>query len=352
MTSLRERLMTATQSHSSEQQHDLPNSNNNQADTVQITESEALDIQEMFSGLLNNEPQTPTDFDDTLPDENDYEEDEQDEEIEEDEDENDDIDATTQNQESSQQDTPESSTPIIRSRIAAEATSRFSGAMWYDKIATEQVTIVGQGGIGSWTSLLISRLGVRSLLLYDDDVVELGNLSGQFYSTEDVDKFKVDAVANAITKYSYYYNTTVMNEKFVTGSLHSNIVIACLDSMEARKTVFNTWLATVEALPQEARKECLFIDGRLAAETLQVFAVSGDCDSDWRRYENTLFNDHEADSEICSYKQTSFMANMIASVITNVFVNFVASGLDGGAAREIPFKTEYLGEMMWLKTDI
>jgi len=80
--------------------------------------------------------------------------------------------------------------------------------------------------------------------------------------------------------------------------------------------------------------------------------VSGDCESDWKRYENTLFNDYEADSEICSYKQTSFMANMIASIITNVFVNFVASGLDGGAAREIPFKTEYLGEMMWLKTDI
>lgn len=353
MTSLRERLMAATQSHSPEQQHDLPDSDSNQADTVQITESEALDIQEMFSGMLNNESQTPPDFDDSLPDEDDYEDDEQDEEIEENEEESVDVDAVIQNQESPQQDAPsEPSTPIIRSRVAAEATSRFSGAMWYDKIATEQVTIVGQGGIGSWTSLLISRLGVQSLLLYDDDIVELGNLSGQFYSTEDVDKFKVDAVANAITKYSYYYNTTVMNEKFVTGSLHSNIVIACLDSMEARKTVFNTWVATVRELPQERRKECLFIDGRLAAETLQVFAVSGDCESDWRRYENTLFNDNEADSEICSYKQTSFMANMIASVITNVFVNFVASGLDGGAAREIPFKTEYLGEMIWLKTDI
>lgn len=354
MTNLRERLMAATQPHATAQQP-LPDSNNNQADTVQITESDALDIQEMFSGMLNNESQTPPDFDASIndvtwPDE--YEEAEEDEEDEEDEEENNDVDAVTQNQGSQQQDTSEFSTPIIRSRIAAEATSRFSGAMWYDKIANEQVTIVGQGGIGSWTSLLISRLGVRSLLLYDDDIVELGNLSGQFYSTEDVDKYKVDAVANAITKYSYYHNTTVINAKFDTGSLHSDIVIACLDSMEARKTVFYTWLTTVRELPQERRKECLFIDGRLAAETLQVFAVSGDCESDWKRYENTLFNDREADSEICSYKQTSFMANMIASVITNVFVNFVASGLDGGAAREIPFKTEYLGEMMWLKTDI
>lgn len=354
MTNLRERLMAATQPHATVQQS-LPDSSDNQANTVQITESEALDIQEMFSGMLNNESQTPSDLgasinDVTLPDE--FEEAEEDEEDEEDEEENGDDGAVTQNQENPQHDTPESSAPITRSRIAVEATSRFSGAMWYDKIATEQVTIVGQGGIGSWTSLLISRLGVRSLLLYDDDIVELGNLSGQFYSTEDVDKFKVDAVANAITKYSYYHNTTVINAKFDTGSLHSDIVIACLDSMEARRTVFYTWLTTVRELPQERRKECLFIDGRLAAETLQVFAVSGDCESDWKRYENTLFKDYEADSEICSYKQTSFMANMIASVITNVFVNFVASGLDGGAAREIPFKTEYLGEMMWLKTDI
>lgn len=237
-----------------------------------------------------------------------------------------------------------------RGDISVEATSRFSGAVWYDKIKEQDVTIVGVGGIGSWTSLLISRLGVKSLTLYDDDTVELGNISGQFYSSNDIDRFKVDAIQGAINRYSVYYATTSINQKFENDSIVSPVVISCLDSMEARSVVFNSWKHA--ALSASDRSKYLFIDGRLSAETLQVFTVSGDDDSSIKRYEESIFPDYEADAEVCSYKQTSFMANMIASLITNVFVNYVASTIDGGAARAVPFKTEYLGEMMWFTTEL
>lgn len=242
---------------------------------------------------------------------------------------------------------------LARSRVSEttdDIKSRFSGAIWYDEIAKKQVTIVGAGGIGSWTGLLVSRLGVNGIFVYDDDIVELGNMSGQFYSIEDVGRFKVDSLYRSIQKYSGYYNITAVNEKFVSGSPMSPIVIACLDSMSARALVFDEWRKAVYEAPEDKRKEYLFIDGRLSAETLQVFAVSGDDEENIRRYISTLFSDSEADAEICSYKQTSFMANMIASVITNVFVNHVASGLEGGAIREIPFMVEYLGEAMRFTT--
>lgn len=247
----------------------------------------------------------------------------------------------------------ESVTQVTRSRVSEttdDIKSRFSGAIWYDEIAKKQVTIVGAGGIGSWTGLLVSRLGVNGIFVYDDDIVELGNMSGQFYSIEDVGRFKVDSLYRSIQKYSGYYNITAVNEKFISGSPISPIVIACLDSMSARSLVFGEWRKAVYEAPEDKRKEYLFIDGRLSAETLQVFAVSGDDNENIRRYISTLFNDSEADAEICSYKQTSFMANMIASVITNVFVNHVASGLEGGAIREIPFMVEYLGEAMRFTT--
>ena len=237
-----------------------------------------------------------------------------------------------------------------RGDISAEATSRFSGAIWYDKIKEQDVTVVGVGGIGSWTSLLISRLGVKSLTLYDDDTVELGNISGQFYSSNDVDRFKVDAIQAAINRYSVYYNVTSINQRFENNSMVSPVVISCLDSMSARRTVFNAWRSAVNN--SEDKSKFLFIDGRLSAETFQVFAVSGDDDSSIKRYEESIFPDYEADAVVCSYKQTSFMANMIASLITNVFVNYVASTIDGGAARAVPFKTEYLGEMMWFTTEL
>ena len=298
---------------------------------VQITEAEQNDINEMFSDILNDAS--------VVESEDEYEDDDEEDEI------------VSEPMPEIPEPAPVPEITTEHTRVFSEVTSRFSGAMWYEDVAGQNVTIVGVGGIGSWTALLISRLGVNQIILYDDDVVEIGNMSGQFYCMEDIDKTKVDSIAWAVRNYSEYLNVTSFPEKLTASTTTpvSPVVIACLDSMQARKTVFNKWKSMV--LSADDRSKYLFIDGRLAAETLQVYAVAGSSDADIRRYEQTLFSDDEADSEICSYKQTSFMANMIASVITNVFVNYVASKLDGGAAREIPFKTEYLGEMMWFKTE-
>ena len=320
------------------------------ASSISISQEEQNDINEMLSSLTS-----PTEESSEVEDEDEYDEEPEEQEVE------------VPEPQPEPEPIPEPEpvvTPMRRrarrralgehnryiSRTTQEATSRFSGASWYDSILQKDVTIIGVGGIGSWTALLISRLGVRNMTLYDDDIVELGNMSGQFYRISDVDRPKVDAIASAVAHYSCYSNVTAMPERFTDTSFFSPVVIACLDSMSARKTAFAAWRKAVDGTNN--KEDYLFIDGRLSAETLQVFAVSGDDEDNINRYEATLFDDSEADSEICSYKQTSFMANMIASVITNVFVNYVASKLEGGAAREIPFKTEYLGEMMWLKTEM
>ena len=72
-----------------------------------------------------------------------------------------------------------------------------------------------------------------------------------------------------------------------------------------------------------------------------------------QEYENKwLFDDNEAEATLCSYKQTSFCANMIASVIVNLFVNFIANQCDPLIERELPFYTNYDAERMYLKTEI
>jgi hypothetical protein len=69
------------------------------------------------------------------------------------------------------------------------------------------------------------------------------------------------------------------------------------------------------------------------------------------RYENEfLFSDEEAEETICSYKQTTFMANMIGSVIVNLFVNFVANEYcEELIKRDLPFYTEYSASSMYFK---
>ena len=125
-----------------------------------------------------------------------------------------------------------------------------------------------------------------------------------------------------------------------------------LDNMTARKLYFKKWKSHVLNKPESDRSDCLFIDGRLAAEEFQVLCLRGDDTYNINRYETEyLFSDRDADETICSYKQTTFMANMIASVMVNLFVNFVANQCEPLIERDLPFYTNYSAETMFFKTE-
>jgi len=56
------------------------------------------------------------------------------------------------------------------------------------------VLVVGCGGLGSWTSLIMAKSGWREFVLVDPDVVEEKNLSNQAYFPEDIGLRKVNAL--------------------------------------------------------------------------------------------------------------------------------------------------------------
>lgn len=234
--------------------------------------------------------------------------------------------------------------------LISEETSRFNSAIWFDKTRKQDVTIAGLGGIGSYVVFMLSRLDVNTMTLYDPDIVERVNLSGQLYNSNQIGDYKVDAAANMIANYSNYYNFVAKHEKLDENSMISKVTICGFDNMKARKDAFRNWTNFVARLPEEERGECLFIDGRLAAEELQVFCIKGDDTDGERRYEPYLFSDSQAAPTVCSYKQTTFMANMIGSIIVNLFINFVANQCNPLIDRDLPFYTEYNAETMYFKT--
>ena len=190
-----------------------------------------------------------------------------------------------------------------------------------------------------------------SMFIYDDDTVEAVNMSGQLYGQSDLGRSKVSALADMIRNYAGYSSVFAISERFTTESEASDIMICGFDNMVARRLFFSKWLSHVQSKPEEERKNCLFIDGRLAAEEFQVLCIKGDDEYNINRYNNEfLFSDAEADETICSYKQTTFCANMIASYMVNLFVNFCANEV--GAYRDLPFLTTYNAETMYLKTEV
>lgn len=234
-----------------------------------------------------------------------------------------------------------------------ETTSRFSGAIWYENIQKKTVTIAGVGGIGSYVTFLLGRMKPSQIILYDPDVVEAANMSGQLYSSNDIGSYKVESITSMISKYANYYNVISFPERFNSESEATDIMICGFDNMEARRLFFDKWTSRVLLLPESERGKCLFIDGRLAAEEFQVFAIQGNDERAMKEYESKwLFSDSEADETICSYKQTTFMANMIASVMVNLFVNFAANECGPLFPRDVPFMTSYSADTMYFKVEM
>ena len=234
-----------------------------------------------------------------------------------------------------------------------ETTSRFSSAVWYEAIRSKAVTLIGCGGINSWLALLLSRLKINKLTIYDNDKVDLSNMSGQLFKVSDVGNYKVDSIVNTMREYSNFYNVLGLRQLYNETSSFSKIMMCGVDNMEARKTAFYTWYDAILNCDESYKKECLFIDGRLSATDLQVFAIQGNDDRAIEVYKDKwLFSDYEAEETICSFKQTTYMANMIASIMTNIFVNFVANEVDKVVPREVPFFTTYSSDNMFFKVEV
>ena len=242
--------------------------------------------------------------------------------------------------------------PILSESLEVdESTARFSSAIWFEEIQKKTIIIAGLGGIGSYVAFLLARMHPLQLWLYDDDKVEMVNMAGQLYKVQNVGQYKVDAMADMMRDYASYSNVVAIRERYTNETEAADIMICGFDNMEARRTFFTRWTAHVITKSAEERKHCLFLDGRLSAEELQVLCIRGDDDFNIDRYrEHFLFSDDEADETLCSYKQTTYMANMIGSLIVNLFTNFVANELVENL-RDLPFFTSYAADSMMFKTE-
>ena len=75
------------------------------------------------------------------------------------------------------------------------------GILGQKKILSSKVLVVGAGGLGSPVVEFLSRAGVGSIGVVDDDKVALSNLHRQsLYSTSDIGKFKVKIAKDKIKK--------------------------------------------------------------------------------------------------------------------------------------------------------
>ena len=202
-----------------------------------------------------------------------------------------------------------------------EESSRFSGANWFDTARMMNVYIVGCGGVGSWAAITLARFFPASITLYDDDTVETGNMSGQFY--EDVEGYKVEALSKNISRFTNYITPINTYEgKFTQDHVKliqpNSVVVIGIDNQEEKKNIMN-------AIHCFLQKNVWVIDARLSMDTFQIITMDSSIYLDYAKFkkysDKFLFDKADADSVVCSLKQTSFMANMVGGMIGNVYMS-------------------------------
>lgn len=233
-----------------------------------------------------------------------------------------------------------------------ESTTRFSGAEWFNEIQKARIIIAGIGGIGSNVAFQLARMIPANLTLYDDDNVERVNMGGQLFSSNNIGESKVTAIANMIYDYTSMKQVLAIKAKFTSDKEPGDIMICGFDNMRARRTFFNSWYNHISDKSEEERCKCLYLDGRLSMDTLQILCIRGDDHYNIERYDKEfLFTDYEADATICSMKQTTYLACMIGSLMVNLFTNFIANNLNPIIPYDLPFFTEYDAQNMLFKTE-
>jgi len=212
---------------------------------------------------------------------------------------------------------------------------RFKDAVWAQNEKNIRCLIGGAGGIGSWLSFFLARIGY-SLFIYDFDTIETLNLSGQLFSKKQIGLLKVDAIANLIEEFSNEQITPI-NEKFTIDSMGDKFMFSGFDNMKARQDMFEVWVNTNKDEP-----DAIFIDGRLSLEQIQIFCVTKNTIDEYRKY---LFDDEEVAETTCTLKQTSHTAAMIAAQMTVFFTNHIVNIREKNRDRSVPFSYEYFSPL-------
>ena len=170
--------------------------------------------------------------------------------------------------------------------------------------------ILGCGAIGSAAATQLVRMGAENFCLYDNDVVDTGNVGVSQYTLYDVGHKKVDMLKSKILDINNSAEVMCADEMF-SNYIYLNdndIIILGFDSMKSR-------LDAVKAITSwRESKPLLLIDGRMGAEHYQQYVI---LKPTLAKYKEIWYSDDEGSEEPCNMKATSYCSNMSGSFIAN-----------------------------------
>lgn len=171
--------------------------------------------------------------------------------------------------------------------------------------------VIGAGAIGSFVAMTLAKMGAVNITAIDGDTIEDHNIANQMYPDHLIGHAKVDALKDVVRAYGTV-DLKPLYDKWtpeVADKLgHFDTVIVAVDSMDTRKLIWDYYKS----------KGCLFIDGRMGAQTLRAYAIHTNNEDQVKFYEGTLYSSAQAVQERCTAKSIIFTVLLVAGEMLNL----------------------------------
>jgi tRNA A37 threonylcarbamoyladenosine dehydratase len=168
------------------------------------------------------------------------------------------------------------------------------------------VTLIGCGGIGSFSALALAKMGCTDLTIYDDDLIEAHNIPNQLYRPGDVGQLKVERLAEIV--WSFTGIGVQARAERVQQQRLRGIVVSGVDSMEARRRIWDRSIRYKAGVTA-------YIDARMGAEVARIYTIRPSDPDHVRVYERTLYADDEAWQAPCTAQAIAYTGFGIAALV-------------------------------------
>ena len=170
-----------------------------------------------------------------------------------------------------------------------------------DQKLLDKCTVIGAGGIGSSLLQNAAIMGFNEIDVWDNDILEVHNLSTTSWSEQFLNQSKVAAAKSTLSNLNIQTKVNAHNELWNKGNALNDIVFLTPDNMEIRREVYLQWA--------KMDTRVMLIDMRMGALGFEIITATKDHD----HYLNSWIPSHEIEDEACTAKHTIFCGSLAAS---------------------------------------
>ena len=180
------------------------------------------------------------------------------------------------------------------------------------------IHIIGVGATGSFVAMQLARMGVPVLNIYDFDDVEIHNIPNQYYDTNDLGKYKVDALVEKLKAINPDITVNVSKEAVTPEDVSkmSGYLFSLVDSMKVRQELWEAAKANTNLIN--------VWESRLGSDQARVYSLPIEEGKDYSKYEQDFYADDNAEVSACGTSITVLpIVLQTASLMIVQFIDLV-----------------------------